>query len=153
VKTHWQIIIIFVLSTIILIILISCIVKKNNEKKPKIHWFKRHFDEMMLNNTFLIWFPLNGIMHGSLAGLSARDSLKIMHSRHIAPLVENKIIEFGFGSITINTEVYDIIDKWLKSCYVESDADGKKLIEEIKSRDFQEVIFKSATTSEYDLKI
>jgi c-di-GMP-related signal transduction protein len=151
-RNNYERFIIIILLIVLITIFINKIIKKSVHKKPDIRWLKKNLDSIMSENYFLMWFPLNGVMHGSLGRLSAADSLKVTHSRKIVPLFEKNIISMGYyGSIDIDKKAFDIIDNFVNRSLDKSIPEQRSLIEKVQSIHFSEIIFNCAVSTKYDV--
>jgi hypothetical protein len=145
----------FIILLLIIVIIIMTIIyakNKSTDKKPDIRWFNKYFDNVLFENYFLLWFPINGVMSGSLAELSASDNLKIMNSRKIKLLFDKNIISMiYYGSIHIDQKIYDIIDDYISKNYNKNNLKENNVIKNLQSVKFSEIILNCAKTTKYDL--
>ena len=151
-KQYYKDIIIIILSLILIIILLIHIIREKNKKKPNIIWLK-YFTKShtFVETTFLLWFPLNGIMKSPHRRLTLEDEHKLLYSRKIKPLFDKNIIYKGeFGVIEINEKAYDVLDKFLKKNVNKTKKTDAEILSYIKNTDFHEQLFKCATYTEYD---
>jgi hypothetical protein len=149
---NYEWIIITILLILLIIISINYLIKRLAQKKPDIKWLKKNLDQIMSENYFLIWFPLNGVTHGSLGGLSASDSLKVTHSRKILPLFEKKIISMGYyGSIDIDKKAFDVIDNFVNKNLNKDIPEHRSIIENTQNIQFSEIIFRCAIYTKHDV--
>lgn len=149
-KNHYEWAIIILLSIILIAMLLKRISKRPKPKKTNIRWFKKNIENIISENIFLIWFPINGVLYSSFADLSTEDRLKVVNSRKIVSLLEKNIISIEFYSINIDKRIFDILDNSLNKDYDKNKPRDREAIKEIQNIRFSELIFNCAISTKYD---
>ena len=152
IKQYYKDMLIIFLSIILVVIIIVYIIFEKRKKKPDISWFKKYMNtENSFEISFILWYPLNGVMISPFSDLPKEEERKILYSRKIKPLFDKHILTKGtFFSIEINEKAYDILKDFLKKNTNRMKKDDNTLLMYLKNTNFHELIKKCATYTEYD---